>query len=122
MKLQMSGMKDLFGDEPYFTPPLARATDPETSHQAADDAKRNVRMTRAQVLLAHASHPGGLTDYELADIVGLQQNSAGKRRGDLRDAGLIEATNIRAPGPSGSSCIVWRITREGIEMVKVLKS
>lgn len=119
MKLVGKGIKDLFGDD-EFPEPTARATDPITSHQAADDAKRNVKATRKQVLLAHASHPSGLTDYELADIVGLQQNSAGKRRGDLRDVGYVEQTGDRRPAPSGSSCIVWRITRDGLDVARIL--
>jgi hypothetical protein len=119
MKLVDDGIKDLFG-EIEFTPPRARLTDPEPSHQAADDAKRNVRATRKLVLLAHARRPSGLTDYELADIVGLQQNSAGKRRGDLMKAGLIEPTEERRPGPTGSSCGVYRITRDGLDWARAL--
>lgn len=98
-----------------FSAPLARKGDPATSHQAAADAARNAGNNRAAVLRAHARNAAGLTDYELADLTGLQQNSAGKRRGELRDAGLIEQTDQRRPAPSGSLAIVWRITPAGLE-------
>jgi hypothetical protein len=58
--------------------------------------------------------PDGLTDFELADIMGRQQTSAGKRRGELRDIGLVSDTGYRRPAPSGSMAIVWAITRQGV--------
>lgn len=87
--------------------PTTRHTDPATSHAAAADAAVNAGTNRARCLAVLRRYPAGLTDYELADLTGLQQNSAGKRRGELRDAGLVADTGNRRPGPSGSSCIVW---------------
>lgn len=97
--------------QPDLLGPGARNSDPETSHRAAArDPDRKMR-DRTAVLRAHYEHPDGLTDFELAEIVGRQQTSAGKRRGELRDMGLIEATELRRPAPSGSPAIVWRILR-----------
>jgi len=45
--------------------------------------------------------------------MGRQQTSAGKRRGELRDAGYIEDGLMRRPAPSGSMAIVWCITAKG---------
>lgn len=98
---------DLFGE------PTARRTDPETSHRAADRMKPLAGADRITVLIAHFSHCGGLTDFELASFLGRQQTSVGKRRGELRDVGYIEATEIKRPAPSGSGAIVWRITERG---------
>ena len=86
---------------------LARNSDPETSHKAA--ASVNLAGDREKVLAAHRAHPAGLTDFELAEIMGRQQSSVGKRRGELRDMGLIIDTKERRPSPSGASAIVWRI-------------
>jgi hypothetical protein len=43
----------------------------------------------------HDANPDGLTDFELGAMVGRQQTSAGKRRGELRDLGYIEETALR---------------------------
>lgn len=91
-----------------------RATDPETSRLAAADAAVHAGTNRAAVLQVLRLHPDGLTDFELAKLVGLQQTSAGKRRGELRDLGLVvPATDeaghtLKRPAPSGSLAIVWR--------------
>lgn len=91
------------------TEPNARATDPDTSHRAAQRKRLTVDKDRAAVLSVHAENPKGLTDFELAEIMGRQQTSVGKRRGELRDAGYIEDSGFRRPSPSGSSAIVWRL-------------
>lgn len=89
------------------------------THRSADhptsiDASKIPRQTdRAKVLAIHRQHPHGLTDFELAEIMGRQQTSVGKRRGELARAGLIVGTTQRRPSPSGSPAIVWRITPQG---------
>jgi CRP-like cAMP-binding protein len=89
---------------------VARSTDPGTSWAAAHDATPKAVTHRARVLAElRRVHPLGLTDYELAARLGLQQNSAGKRRGELRDRGLVEDSGERRPAPSGSKAIVWRL-------------
>lgn len=87
---------------------MFRRTDPGTSELAAEDALEHASTHRLRVLEEHRRHPDGLTDFELAAILGLQQTSAGKRRGELRDAGLIEDSKTCRPAPSGSLAIVWR--------------
>ena len=97
---------------PVFDPSLAcvspaRHTDPQTSHDAAD-AHANQRDTdRDKVRVLLSKHPNGLTDFELADLMKRQQTSVGKRRGELRDAGLVRDSGRRRPSPSGSAAIVW---------------
>ena len=97
---------DLFG-------PGARNSDPHTSHEAAARSPKLRARDRKMCLEAHYRHPAGLTDFELGDVVGRQQTSAGKRRCELRDMGLIEDSGMRRSAPSGSSAIVWRITNAG---------
>ena len=103
----------------YGIGPGARITDAVTSHQAADRNLLLRRHDRVECLLAHYHNPRGLTDFELADIVGRQQTSAGKRRGELRDAGLIVETDERRAAPSGSPAIVWRINDAGIAAARM---
>ena len=85
-----------------------RTTDPDTSHDAAAPDRARDR-DRAYAALARVAE--GLTDFELATVIGRQQTSAGKRRGELRDAGLVVDSGVRRPAPSGSFAIVWRIKR-----------
>lgn len=89
--------------------PRARATDPATAHTAAQLAEPKAGTNRA-IALHHLRQAGerGLTDFELADLTGLQQTSVGKRRGELRDAGLVVDTGRTRPAPSGAPAIVWR--------------
>jgi len=103
-----------------FTFVSARSSDPDTSHEAGRRTPSLRAHDRRRVLIAHATHPDGLTDFELAALVGRQQTSAGKRRGELRDVGLIEQTPLRRPAPSGSPAIVWRITPAGEQMVRTI--
>ena len=113
-------MKDLFGQvEIEFQEPVARITDPETSHEAADDTRFKASKHRKMALIALYDF-GSMTDYELADRTGLQQNSIGKRRLDCARAGLVEVlmdgeNKVKRPAPSGSMSLVWVLTQEGRE-------
>lgn len=92
-----------------FGQPVARRSDPDTSHAAARDARAGAASVRARCLVAlRNAGERGLTDFELADEVGSQQTSAGRRRKDLVDLGLVEDSKERRPAPSGSDAIVWR--------------
>ena len=102
---------DLFDE-----PPRARSTDPHTSHKAKEF---RLNEDRVAVIKRHSRHPYGLTDFELAAIMDRQQTSVGKRRGELRDHGYIEATEMTRPAPSGASAIVWRITPSGVELARM---
>ncbi len=103
--------------------PMARKADPETSQRAG--ALHPVRRgtDRGRVLLAHAQYPTGMTDFELADVLGLQQTSAGKRRLELQRAipPYVKATYIVRSAPSGSPATVYIITEAGKEMARILE-
>lgn len=100
--------------------PNARPSDPETAVEAANAHPALRGADRKAALLAHAAHPFGLTDFELSTLIGRQQTSAGKRRGELRDAGLIAQTEIKRPSPSGTPALVWRITQDGLALARTL--
>lgn len=115
-------------DQMAFDFTAVRASDPETSRLAAIFVFPNVEAHRARVLaaLAHAG-PGGLTDFELEQVVGIKQTSCGKRRGELRDSGLVEPLHVpdlehpcgrrpvRRLAPSGTPAQVWTITPAGAD-------
>ncbi len=90
--------------------PAVRVNDPDTCREPSE-----FRMSKGRLaaLAGHVQRPDGLTDFELADLIGSQQTSAGKRRGELAHAGLIIATTDRRPSPSGAPAIVWRLTPSG---------
>lgn len=94
-------------------PGAARASDPHTSWEAALSFVDGKKKDRKDVLLLHYMNPQGLTDFDLAAILERQQTSVGKRRGELRDMGLIKSTHLTRPAPSGASAIVWQITDLG---------
>lgn len=103
--------------EPKFQPPTARDSDPETSHDAAHDAEFHANRGRLNALFALARGP--MTDYELEAHTGWQKNSIGKRRLECQRAGLVEVWTIdgeeqKRPGPSGSMCLIWRLTDKGV--------
>ncbi len=103
-------MGGLFGE------PVARHTDPETSHAAADDARRTCGAGRRIVLKYLTVEP--MTDFELADRTGWQQTSIGKRRGECVQAGWVavvwaDGAKLTRPAPSGSAALVWQITATG---------
>lgn len=98
-----------------------RQSDPETSRDAAVDAANNAATLRSRCYdLLKGAGAHGLTDFELVDVYQrryqrpAQQTSLGKRRGELRDAGLVEACKtadgslVKRPSPSGSAAIVWK--------------
>jgi hypothetical protein len=86
-----------------------RHTDPDTSAAAARQASSGAQTLRRRALDAlHAAGPRGLTDFELADLLGSIQTSAGKRRGELAAAGLVEWAGVYRLSPHGSPARVWR--------------
>lgn len=106
----------------FDEPPGSRTGDHQTSVHAK---KFNLNADRVKVLRAYADQftrlPPGLTDYELADRLGKQQNSVGKRRGELRDFGYIEETQDKRLSPTKTPCIVWVITPLGLRLDRKIR-
>jgi hypothetical protein len=104
-----------------FDAPAARQTDPETSAAAA----QQVNPSRGRLLALDAlARFGPATDFELADLTGLQQTSIGKRRLECQRAGLVtdvmtydaesdRLAPLTRPTPSGAQARVWGITVAG---------
>lgn len=104
----------LFDDLNSTHTPTHRTNDLDTSKSAGNIERAT---DRRRALALHQAHPGGLTDFELAELMGRQQTSAGKRRGELRDIGLVVDSGRRRLAPSGASAIVWQITAAGRDEV-----
>jgi len=92
-------------------PPIinVRSTDPETSYRAAfaNAGKRDSQRVACYRMLVSVK-PRGLMDWQLAERVGIQLNSANKRRGELVAKGLVEDSGERGTTPAGSAAIIWR--------------
>ena len=86
---------------------LARTTQPETAHKAAQDATRRGPSQRMRVWEA-LKHLGNATDYELAEHLGILRSSAAKRRQELVDLGYVVPTPWRRPTDTGTDAVVWR--------------
>jgi hypothetical protein len=87
-----------------------------TSWLAALDNAPRASDQRRRCLLAHYSHPGGLTDYELAQAIAHPRpHVAGTRRKELEDLGLIERTERTRPTDTLSQATVWKVTPLGVK-------
>ena len=75
----------------------ARKTDPETSHQAGDRARRTFVTGHARrVLVALEAGPAGQT--EIGRRCGLLPHQVNKRLADLAKVGLVELTGRKVEG------------------------
>lgn len=87
----------------------SRKDDPDTSHVAA--SRVNVSKLQRKVLTALAIRP--MTSEEAADHTGTALGSITPRMKPLRDAGLIERTDVKRTGASNTPRYVERITPKG---------
>jgi hypothetical protein len=112
-------MKDLFGDipEPRRGDRFTRHTDPSTSHKAARKARFGVTEAKKKVILLLGVRP--LVDGELLarwkERFGpVKESVPRKRRGDLVEDGLVEATGVRRMFER-CECKEWALTSVGRE-------
>ena len=83
----------------------ARATDPWTSHEAADQVERSgtAKSQRAQCLVA--VEPGiSITAAEVAKKLGVERHMPSRRLPELREAGLVRN------GPERKCLVLKRTT------------
>lgn len=90
--------------------PNVRHTDPRTSHIAA---ARDRTFIRDLVVEALNATPGGLTDWELTEAVGLEpidKPTVGKRRQECGARRvLVDGEPLTRPSPKGTQCQVWTL-------------
>jgi hypothetical protein len=92
-----------------LTPPLARNTDPATSHAAAASAKE-LQSKHHLLIFNHLVKPysfyRGQTIYEIAEGTGLDHNAVARRMSELERLTLAYPKGERK-GASGRMCRVW---------------
>lgn len=94
-----------------------RAADPDTARAAAERTAEQLREHHWLVLSAIAAAGSrGMIDHEHESVNGLNQDSAGKRRGELVEWGLVERTEMRRQTVRGRMAIVWRVTGRGVSV------
>jgi len=87
---------------PLFDAPLARASDPATSHQAGHEVRETRKSLASLLLVAYqAAYPRGLTDEEAAQAAGVLATGYWKRCSDLRKSALIVPTGETREASSG---------------------
>lgn len=98
------------GGVPNFGPPLARRTDPETSHAAARSMVEEAGVQRERIL-ERLRDSQGLTNDEIDAIFGWRTGTASRRVVELVRAGLVERTELTRPTSAGRAAIVHRAKR-----------
>lgn len=116
---------DLFSSMPAWTVPMARGTDPPTSHAAAASMTPEALGAQLRSVLwaldhhsNHGTRPGG-TAHEVVMVLAYgsvpapQQSVVARRLTDLRERGLIRDTGTTRPGASNRELTVWELTDQG---------
>lgn len=98
-------------------------------HKAALDTERIAAAlvyphsgTQRMKVLKELERAGaeGRTDYELGEALGILRTSAGKRRAELAEDGLVQATVNRRMTDTSSPAVVWRLTEKGRQIASLL--
>jgi predicted ArsR family transcriptional regulator len=88
--------------------PMARRSDPRTSHWAAEQAKELAGRHRTLIVYALAQHGPMGKDGIASKVRGLDGVAVCRRLGELQKAGLIELTGKEVPSTSGRLEREWR--------------
>ena len=97
----------------------ARASDPSTSHDAAERTRLSRLETKARVCLDE-SYPRTMSSSELAVIMGVPRDSASPRMRRLQEKGYVECVGrLPSVNPDGKirTMLHWRAVRKA-EIVK----
>lgn len=101
-----------------------RANDMDTAVSAAaaisTDGMTFAKIAVLKALAAAGEH--GMIDHDHQPVNGLGQDTAGKRRGELVDDGLVVDSGIRRRTPRGRNAAVWVITPEGLAVLRALQA
>ena len=79
-----------------FLTPVARTTDPDTSHQAAKRIEPKRGTQASQILAVYRAYPRGLTANEVEDYTKIR--GSWKRVSDLLNAGFLRPTGEERDG------------------------
>lgn len=88
--------------------PMARTTDPISSHLAADEVKQSgARAKQARAVLVGLRKYPGLTSRELSLAMGADRVMVARRLPDLADAGEVERGEMRKCQIVGRLAQTW---------------
>jgi hypothetical protein len=94
----------------------SRATDPDTSVEAAESISPRLRELQKRVLAFAARTPDGFTDRDLEAAMGDSGSTWRTRRSELTERGLIrDSGERRTYPPKGRRHIIWQITITGLQ-------
>ena len=97
----------------FDSPPIARNSDPATSHRAAEEITSDgTRSRMMQVALDAVRRHPGRTSNELEAITGHGDGKIRKRLADLEKDGLVRKGEVRKSEVSGKNCHVWLLVEE----------
>lgn len=98
-----------------ISPPIARQTDPITSHRAAGNIKYKSR--RGQILRAILdAHRYGSTTVEISKDLGITRDAVSPNMKPLERLGYVFRKGLRRNPASGNDCEVWHLTEKGISV------
>jgi hypothetical protein len=102
-------------------PATYRANDRDTARAAGE--RVNLTEGQRKVFLALAGAGSrGLIDHDHQRLNGLIPTSAGKRRLELMQAGLVVDSGHRRATSTGTAAIVWVLSDAGIQVAKSMRS
>lgn len=96
----------------FDAPPMARSTDPGTSHAAAASAKA-LQGDHHRLILACLEQHGPASKDRIAALTRLNGTQVARRTVELQRAGQIEPTGTTATSTAGRQERVWRLRRVG---------
>lgn len=94
---------DLLSDQP-----VARNSDPATSHEAARKVRPS-RATQQRTILAGVEQFPNHTSAELAERLGLDRYVVARRLPELRSALKVQNGEARVCLETGNRAITWRV-------------
>ena len=102
--------EEMFCETAYgLTAPFSN---PTTSREAAKAIQPRLGALQQVVLTCLRTHPDGLTEREIENLLWRDGNTIRPRLVELRDRGLVKDSGKTRPSPSGRASIVWVAGRE----------
>ena len=93
---------------------LARRGDPDTSHEAARRLVESGRLSeQKRAVLSALRREPGVTSAELAQRMGVDRYTTGRRLPDLEKAGLVKKGEKRICRARGTRAVTWTTTAKG---------
>lgn len=92
---------------PLRVGPLARATDPTTSHVAAASMGQGAARHRAMILYELQRDRRPRTYAEIADACGLEKHQVARRLPELLDEGVVRRLAAMRDTPSKRPAHLW---------------